>query len=343
MITWLFRGLFFIASVAVAYAFGGLFGNPYLGIIIGILVAAAIIMFEWLISSSPISVISSVIAGTIIGMLFAIFAQQVLMLIIGPIFSDPSVQAEFERNVKLGFMAVFVYLAIAIIYHTRDKFKVVIPYVEFRRSEKGMRPILLDTSVLLDGRIADILGTKIVEDPIIVPEMVLEELHNIADSDDKIRRERGRLGMRMLDELRKNEDLDVSIQSFDVSPQKPVDQRLVDVAKQLGARIITNDYNLNRVATIGGVEILNLNELANALKPVALPEEEINVKLLREGEQHGQAVGFLDDGTMVVVEGGAGMIGKKVPVVVTNTITRETGRIIFAELANPTSSRNRRR
>ncbi len=343
MFRWIFRGVFLVTGVSIGYKLGETLGNPLWGIILGIVSSLAIIAFEWFMGGRPIAIISSLLFGVILGLIFMVMAEQMLILVTGPAeqwFAEPERGLQVLQNIRVAMLIAFIYLGASILYQTRDRFSMIIPYIEFRREEKGVKPIILDTSVLVDGRVGDVLKTGIIDDPIIVPEMVLEELHNIADSDDKTRRERGRLGMKVLDLLRESPKVDFSIQQLDSDTKKPVDQRLVDVAKQLGARIMTNDYNLNRVASIGGIDVVNLNELANALKPTALPEEEITIKLVRSGEQRGQAVGFLEDGTMVVVEDGVKMLGKEVPVKVTNTITRDSGRIVFAELAAPASRRN---
>ena len=331
---WIFRALFVVAASAVAYSFGKDTGNPHVWLVFGILVSAAVVLLEAFVTSRPIALLSSVVFGTLVGLLFAVVTQRVLLLITGPVYTDAVLQNEFERNLSLALMIVFIYLGIGFLYQTRDKFRIIIPYVEFRREEKGARPVVLDTSVIVDGRIAEVLGTCVIDGPIIVPYLVLQELHRLADSDDKLRRERGRLGMKVLDEIRNNAELEVRIERIESDATQPVDEQLVQVAKKINARIITNDYNLNRLATLEGIEIINLNELANALKPVALPDEQLSVKLLRRGEQPGQAVGFLEDGTMVVVEDAQQMLGKETAIVVTNTITRDTGRIIFGRLAS---------
>ncbi len=327
---WIFRAVFLLVGASVGYKIGETLGHAFAGIILGIVVSLATIALEWFVSKKPISIISSILFGAILGLLFTIMAEHILILVTGPIED-----LMLHQSIRMSMLAAFSYLSILILYQTRDKFNMVIPYVEFRREIKGIRPVLLDTSVLVDGRIAEFLQTGIIDSPVVVPEMVLEELHNIADSSEKTRRERGRLGMRMLDSLQEDEKLDFSIQALDSDEKKPVDQRLVDVAKTLNARIMTNDFNLNRVASIAGLDVINLNELSNALKPAALPEEKVVIKLTRRGEQRKQAVGFLEDGTMVVVEDGIKMIGQEVPVKVTNTITRNSGRIIFAEPAGP--------
>jgi uncharacterized protein YacL len=334
---WAFRVLFFMAGSAVGYTAGHNVGMPLRFLLGGMGGSVIIIAFEWFISQRPLTAISSVVFGTITGILLAVLGVRVIELAIGA-----EALGDSRQDLTLGIGTVLVYLAVSILYQTRDKWRVVIPYVEFRKEEKGTNPVFLDTSVIVDGRISELLDTGIINDPIVIPRMVLRELHNIADSDNKLRRERGRLGMRMLDEVQKNEKLDVRIESLESDTSKPVDERLVDLAQQHNGRIMTNDYNLNRVATIGGVQIINLNELANALKPVALPDETLSVKLLRPGEQPGQAVGYLDDGTMVVVEDASESIGKQVDIVVTNTITRETGRMIFGRLASSSSESRHR-
>jgi len=335
---WILRALFVIAASASAYSFGQNTGNPYIWLVFGIFLSAAVVLLEAFMTSRPIALISSVVFGTLVGLLLAVVTQRVLMLVMGGVYTDLTMEAEFERNLTLALMIMFIYLAVGFLYQTRDKFRIIIPYVEFRREEKGARPVVMDTSVIIDGRIADVLATGIIDGPIVVPHVVLQELHRLADSDDKLRRERGRLGMKVLDQIRNNEDLEVRIQRIESDASQPVDEQLVQIAKKINARIVTNDYNLNRLATLEGIEIINLNELANALKPVALPDEQITVKLLRRGEQPGQAVGFLDDGTMVVVEDAMQMLGKEAGIVVTNTITRDTGRIIFGRMASASPS-----
>ncbi len=344
MTIWFFRALFVMAAAAVTFAFGKDTDNPFLWLVCGIFVSGTIVMWEAFLTTRPVALISSVVFGTLVGLLFALVAHRVVLLVANPVYKDTMEQSAFEQDLSLALIVMFVYLGIAFLYQTRDKFRVVIPFVEFRREEKGARPVLLDTSVLVDGRVAEVLNTGIIDGPIVVPHIVLQELHRLADSEDKLRRDRGRLGMRMLDQIQGNARLEVRIQRLSIDgDQRPVDERLVEIARKLGARIATNDYNLNRVATLEGLEIINLNELANALKPVVLPDEHLTVKLLRPGEQTGQGVGYLDDGTMIVVENSSEMLGEEVEIVVTNTITRETGRIIFGRLeSDPPAGRPHR-
>lgn len=332
MAVWVLRALFVLAGGGVAYAIGQGTERELVWVVSGMGVCGLVVVAEWLVSATPISVISSVVFGYLLGMLFAAVVQRMIGLV-SHVFSPTEVAV--KPHVTLALMLVFIYLCVAYLYRTRDQFRFIIPYVEFRRRERGSRPVLLDTSVIVDGRIVEMLQTHIIDGPVIVPHIVLRELHQIADSDQKLKRERGRLGLRVLNELRDNPKLDVQIQRLVTNHEQPVDEQLVEVAKEINARIITNDFNLNRMASLDGVEVINLNELANALKPIALPDERLSVKLIKRGEQPGQGVGYLEDGTMVVVEEAAHMLGEEVEVLVTNTITRDTGRMIFGR---PTSS-----
>ena len=233
-----------------------------------------------------------------------------------------------------ALIVAFSYLGIAFIYQSRDKFNLIVPYVEFRRQEKGDGPVVIDTSVIIDGRIADILETGILDGPLLIPEAVLDELHKLADSGDKLKRERGRLGLEVLNHIRDGLDVDVRIQETTADQSRSVDEELVRLAKMVNGRLMTTDFNLNRRASVEGVSVVNLNALANALKPIALPDEKLRIKLLKRGEQPGQGIGYLPDGTMVIVETAAHLVGQEVDVIVRNTLTKDTGRIIFARAAD---------
>jgi uncharacterized protein YacL len=198
----------------------------------------------------------------------------------------------------------------------------------------ALAPKVLDTNIIIDGRISDIIKSKFLEGLIIVPHSVLKELQKLADSADTLKRNRGRLG---LDHLKKiQEDPEISIEIYDdfSEPDEDtfdVDAHLVNIAKKIGGKIITNDYNLNKVAVLQGMDVLNINELANALKPVYLPGEEFKVQIIKHGKETGQGVAYLDDGTMIVVEGGDGFIGKDIIVSVTSVLQTVAGRLIFAK------------
>jgi uncharacterized protein YacL len=194
----------------------------------------------------------------------------------------------------------------------------------------GETPKILDTSVIIDGRIADVCETGFVEGPFIIPQFMLRELQHIADSPDPLKRNRGRRGLDILNRIQKQSDLEVRISDQDFPKLKEVDAKLIELAKRTNGRIVTNDYNLNKVAELQGLMVLNINQLSNALKPVVLPGETMHVQILKEGKEPGQGVAYLDDGTMVVVEGGKKIIGKELDVVVTSVLQTTAGRMIFA-------------
>lgn len=197
------------------------------------------------------------------------------------------------------------------------------------------RPKLLDTNVIIDGRIADVCRAGFIEGPIYVPRFVLEELQQIADSSDSLKRARGRRGLDILNQMQK--EMDLQVPEFAVDDQgEEVDARLVAVAREVGGAIITNDFNLNRVAELQGVDVLNVNELANALKPVVLPGEEMHVTIIKEGKEKEQGIGYLDDGTMIVVEGARRLMGETLDVSVTSVLQTVQGKMIFARIKDDT-------
>lgn len=194
-------------------------------------------------------------------------------------------------------------------------------------------PKVLDTSVIIDGRIADICKTGFVEGPIVIPNFVLEELRHIADSSDALKRAKGRRGLDMLNIIRKELDIEVEISNRDYDDISEVDDKLVRLAQELYGCVVTNDYNLNKVATLQGVVVLNINELANAIKPVVLPGEKMVVTVVKDGKEHNQGVAYLDDGTMIVVENGRRFMGETIEVEVTSVIQTNAGRMIFGRPA----------
>ncbi len=200
---------------------------------------------------------------------------------------------------------------------------------------------ILDTSVIIDGRIADITETGFVEGALLIPQFVLSELQHIADSSDSIKRTRGKRGLEILHRIQKQIDVEVKIVDTDYPGIREVDSKLIELAKEVRGKIVTNDSNLNKVAELQGIEVLNINELASALKPVVLPGEEMNVKILKEGKEMGQGVAYLDDGTMIVVDNGKKLMGRTVDVIVTSVLQTPAGRMIFARLKEETNRENR--
>ena len=226
---------------------------------------------------------------------------------------------------------VLCYTCVSLLMQTKDDFRFVIPYIEFAKEVKGLRPYLLDTSVVIDGRIADVVETSIFDNQLIMPRFILSELQNIADSGDKMRRARGRRGLDVLNRLRTSKSVEFKIYDRETPEManQPVDMKLVLLAKDLDGKVITGDYNLNKVARLHNVPVINLNDVANALKPIFLPGERIDAKVVKPGEEPGQGVGYLDDGTMIVIEGGRTHIGETVTLTVTSVLQTSAGRMIF--------------
>lgn len=265
----------------------------------------------------------------------------VIGLIIAALFSIPISFLPDPFSSVLPFVAVLVfgYLGVAIAVSRQGDFRDI-----FSASKRGSRAsgsstakwqqeksILIDTSVIIDGRIADIARTGFVPGSLIIPRFVLNELQYIADSAESLRRQRGRRGMEVLAELQKDRSINTTIADIDVEGVREVDEKLVMLARQMQAPILTNDFNLNRVAELQGVKVLNINELANAVKSILLPGEGLLVKVIQEGKESGQGVGYLDDGTMVVVEDGREYIGKEIEVAVTKVLQTAAGRMIFSK------------
>ncbi len=235
------------------------------------------------------------------------------------------------------------YFCVSFILQTKDDIRFVIPYVEFAKQLRGQRPIILDTSVIIDGRIADICETGVIDQKLIVPKFVLLELQAVADSADKLKRTRGRRGLDVLNRLQSNANVDVQVldERLPGEQGESVDLKLLLLAERVHGRVATTDYNLNKVAKVRGVQIININDLANALKPVVLPGETLQVKIIKPGEEAGQGVGYLDDGTMVVVDQGRGSIGDTVDIAVTSVLQTSAGRMIFGRVEGTGTQRRR--
>ena len=204
----------------------------------------------------------------------------------------------------------------------------------FKETEEEIsRPKILDTSVIIDGRIFDICKTGVFEGTIVIPEFVLSELRHIADSADSLKRSKGRRGLDILNKIQKELDIPVEISSVDYDDVAEVDAKLLRMAKDMGGMVVTNDFNLNKVAAVQGVSVFNINDLSNAVKPVLLPGEELSVTILKEGKENGQGIAYLDDGTMIVVENASSRIGQTLEVAVTSVLQTSAGRMIFAKIS----------
>jgi uncharacterized protein YacL len=239
------------------------------------------------------------------------------------------------QGLKLLLGLIITYISVSFILQTKDDFRFIIPYVEFSRATKGPRPLILDTSVIIDGRVADMAATGMFESPLVVPRFVLNELQTIADSGDHLKRRRGRRGLEVLEKLKELPKLELRFWDGTLTnmPEgEGVDQKLVALAQQERGRLVTNDYNLNKIAGLRGVDVVNINSIADALKPVVLPGEMMKVRVVKPGENSGQGVGYLEDGTMVVVEGARDRVGVEVELVVTNVIQNPAGKMIFGRV-----------
>jgi len=290
-------------------------------------------MFEFIMRKVSVRGLSSAVFGLIFGLIMAKLVSDTLSLI--PI--DETVL----YSLRVALTLIFCYLGMIVAIRGRDEFNIIVPYVKFSRQDQKEEFVILDTSVIIDGRIVDICNTRFLEGKFIAPRFVLKELQQIADSSDSLKRARGRRGLDILGKLQKNPNIDVKIHNEDFPQIKEVDAKLVNLAKVLSAKIFTNDYNLNKIAEIQGVKVLNVNELANALRPVVLPGEVLDIRLIKEGKEYNQGVGYLEDGTMVVVDNGRRLIGQNVRVVVGSVLQTAAGRMIFGKLPGDTN-RNRR-
>jgi uncharacterized protein YacL len=340
MLLHVLRGLFILLMAAVGWFYLQL---TWLSVAIALSLGILFVCIDVLSPRKKIAVFSGVLLGLVVGLAVAyalhfavaLIVEQLSHLGIGP--QIEKTQGAYVQFISLIVGLISCYLSISFTLQTKDDFRFIIPYVEFSRKAKGERPMLLDTSVLIDGRIADIINTGFIQCQLVVPRFVLNELQAVADSGDKLKRNRGRRGLEIMSKLRNNSKVDVVMydgSTPDVEADAPVDQRLLALATELGGRVLTNDHNLNRVAELRGVEVVNLNDLGNAVKPVVLPGEKMRVRLVKPGESVGQGVGYLDDGTMVVVEQGRAYLNQEVDLTVTSALQTSAGRMIFGRLGD---------
>jgi uncharacterized protein YacL len=296
------------------------------------LIALGVIAVDALVPRKRIDTITAVYFGVIVGL----FLTYVVGIALTPVLTDAQ-----REPIQLVLGMILCYLCVSMLLQTKDDFRFIIPYVEFTKEVKGLKPFILDTSVVIDGRIADVVETNLLDNQFIMPRFVLNELQAIADSGDKLRRGRGRRGLDILNRMRGNKQIDMKIHDRELPEMagQPVDMKLVLLAKHLEGKLVTGDYNLNKVARLHNVPVINLNDLANALKPVFLPGENVEVKIVKAGESEGQGVGYLDDGTMVVVEGARGHVNQTIRLAVTSVLQTSAGRMIFGRIEMAANSR----
>ncbi|MCK6456466.1 MAG: PIN/TRAM domain-containing protein [Phycisphaerae bacterium] len=335
------RALFALAMVAAGWSVvqaGDLMPENRSALFVGIVVlSAAVIGFDALMPRKSLAAIAGVFFGLVVGLAIS-YGLGLVLELLADVFlapADPSVYGRLVARGKILLDIICCFLCVSFILQTKDDIRFVIPYVEFARQLKGRHPLILDTSVIIDGRIADIAETGILDQPLVVPRFVLKELQAVADSSDRLKRNRGRRGLDILNRMQASQQYELQILEGGIPPSESgegVDQKLLTLTKSLGGRLVTNDFNLAKVARLQDVPIININDLANALKPVALPGEALSVRIVRAGEEPNQGVGYLDDGTMVVVESGRNHIGSMVGLSVTSVLQTSAGRMIFGRL-----------
>jgi uncharacterized protein YacL len=324
------RVAFLILCVLGSWSIGQLHDqwaqHPIAAVALGLVGGSLVIGLDKLLKGFSLRGLSAATFGLFIGSLMSYF--------IGNSVLFKFIDDEAKLIGQISMYLVFCYLGMVIAIRGSDEFNLVIPYVKFRRDDKPERLLVLDTNVIIDGRILEVCATGFLNAIFVIPRFVLHELQYIADAAEESRRARGLRGLDVLKSLQKNPHVEVKVHEDDVAAIKEVDAKLVHLAKMLRAEIVTNDYNLNRIAELQRVKVLNLHELAKALRPVVLPGERLSVKLVKEGREPDQAVAYLDDGTMIVVNRARHLVGQGVEVIIDSVLQTSAGRMAFADLAN---------
>jgi uncharacterized protein YacL len=303
----------------------GIVGSSVPGLLIGAAVGLTVVLIDRLLKGFSLRVFSSATFGLLLGLLFAnlLIASDVLRY-----------QSEMTQwTIRLVVYSMFAYLGMMLAMRSnRDEFSLIIPYVRFARETTQHEPVVLDTNVIIDGRIADLCATGFLSRSLIVPRFILGELQTLADARDPLKRERGRRGLDILNELQRSRKVDLAVHDTSDDAELSVDERLVRTARLRHARLLTNDQALSQVARLQNVTALNLTDLTHALRPAATAGDQLDLYLVKEGRESHQAVGYLADGTMIVVNHAQAQIGKTVPVIISSALQTAAGRLIFAEL-----------
>ena len=324
----LLRSLFVTFCGAIgALVSAELLDNVVPGLLFGVLLGLVVVLIDRLLKGISLRAVSSATFGLLLGLIFAslLSGSQVLR------FQPETTQ----WTVRLVVYVIFAYFGMMLAMRSnRDEFSLIIPYVRFTREILEHEPLVVDTSAIIDGRIGELCSTGFLSRALIVPRFVLTELQMLADSRQPVKRERGRRGLDILNHLQRSKEVELTIHESE-SSEDSVDDRLVRAAKVLQARLLTNDNSLCQVARLQQVTALNLNDLARALRPVVLAGNEMELHLIKEGRDPHQAVGYLPDGTMIVINHARSLIGKTVKIVVSSTLQTAGGRLIFGELKAP--------
>lgn len=296
------------------------------GLLMGLVIGLIVLWVNQKLNELPLRSILWAVFGIICGVLVSRLLFGSLFLLLAPL--EPTL----ALSLRILLDAVCAYIGLMVVIKKGKEIDLSSLFHHVKERPKSESCKILDTSVIIDGRIADICETGFIEGTLVIPQFVLRELQHIADSSDTLKRNRGRRGLDILQRIQKKVDVPVKIHDSDFPEIKEVDGKLVELAKSMGAKVITNDFNLNKVAELHGVSVLNINELANALKPVVLPGEDMKVYVLKEGKEYNQGVAYLDDGTMVVIDNGRRWIGQTVDVCVTSVLQTTAGRMIFTRM-----------
>ena len=328
MLGLIFLRIFFVLIfTGIGYSLGGV--NPLVYAGLGFLGGVILVGFETFTRRASLKGLSSAVFGIILGLIIA----WVFGTTLDQFHFPENFPVAIIHNIKLVVTFIFVYLGLTLGVKGKDEFSLVIPYVKFKRQSQREEAVIVDTSSIIDGRILDIVKTGFIEAKFVVPRFVLNELQALADSTDHMKRQKGKRGIEILHSLKKESNIEVEISDQSVDSVKSVDEKIIKLAQTVDAEVLTTDYNLNRIAQLQGVKVLNINDLANALKPTFVAGQRFSLKLIKEGKEHNQAVGYLEDGTMVVVENSRRLVGKTMNVEVTSVLQSSSGRIVFTKLA----------
>jgi uncharacterized protein YacL len=332
MSLWVVRLFFLSLCTAAGYAVTqvrpDLVQYGWAGLLIGFGLGAVMIALDEMLKGFSLRAFSATTFGLILGIIVAQLIDR------SGLFDNTEERVRWL--IRLGLFLAFSYIGIILAMRSnKEDFSLIIPYVRFSPRNQPDNLLLLDTSVIIDGRIADLIEANFLEGFIIVPRFVLRELMQIADSNDAIKRARGRRGLEILNRLQRNTNNTVKIHDGDFPEETGVDAKLIRLARNLNAKLLTNDYNLGKLAELQSINHVNMHELAKSLRVILLPGEVLNLRIAREGRDRGQGVGYLPDGTMVVVNNAQSMIGKDVEAQVQSTLQTGAGVIVFADLRNP--------
>src|SRR5690348_3641219 len=327
------RLVFATACIAAGYHFHPFGLSRPVAAIVGLIFSISVFLFEIRLQRASLRRLIGAAVGSILGIVGA--------YLMGLVMTRTTIPEDSRSFLDIGVLLVMTYIGLVLGARKGDMLNLQALGGLFG-NEKGTRrqPKILDTSVIIDGRVADICEAYFLEGVLVVPQFVLRELQLVADSPDGLKRQRGRRGLEVLQRMQKMPHLEVEVAEDDFPQIAEVDLKLIELAKRYDAKIVTNDYNLNKVATLQGLDVLNVNQLANALKPVVLPGEAMRVFILREGKEYNQGVAYLDDGTMVVVDGGRRAINKTVDIIVTSVHQTTAGKMIFGRYDDRELGRN---